>query len=152
MQNIDVIKRYSDELAKILTLSELISSYLSAVKPKTARGAKKQNDKGLTGLLRKEYALSDQEVQSILDAVAGKKKSGTKTTKSLSSIDVAQLKKDIDAAVAAMGITVRDQGSLSYEQYLRKIKSNLSVRKVKALQVLDLNQGRRTKRSSTRKK
>ncbi|MDR2033054.1 MAG: hypothetical protein LBP89_00220 [Helicobacteraceae bacterium] len=131
--------RYTEELGNILELSEAINRYTSGGRRRTrvAKAPKAQNDRLLVKLLKTKYALSEGDVGNILKIVEGKAATAvkTKTSASLSEEDRAKLKREIDALIAKIGITIRAE-NLSEVEYLRKIKGNLSVRKGKILAVV----------------
>ncbi|MDR2152328.1 MAG: hypothetical protein LBO72_05875 [Helicobacteraceae bacterium] len=131
-------KRYSEELGNILALSDLINRYTySGRRTRVAKAPKPQNNKPLVRLLKSKYALSESDLGGILKIVEGKAASAAKikAVASVSEADRAQLKRDIDALIAQIGVTIRAE-NLSEIEYLRKIKGNLSVRKGKILAVV----------------
>ncbi|MDR2639262.1 MAG: hypothetical protein LBC09_05445 [Helicobacteraceae bacterium] len=131
-------KRYSEELGNILALSDLINRYsFSGRRTRGSKAPKPQNNRALIRLLKSKYALNESDLGGILKIVEGKIAGGSKAKAAvgLSEADRAQLKKEIDALIAQIGITLREE-NLSEADYLRKIKGNLSVRKGKILSVV----------------
>ncbi|MDR1451464.1 MAG: hypothetical protein LBI57_03920 [Helicobacteraceae bacterium] len=131
-------KRYSEDLGNILALSDLINRYLSSGrKSRATKAPKPQNNRLLTRLLKSKYVLSGSDFGEILKIVDGKAASATrvKAAVGVSEADRVQLKNEIDALIARVGISIREE-NLNEADYLRKIKGNLSVRKGKILAVV----------------
>ncbi|MDR3347074.1 MAG: hypothetical protein LBN32_00515 [Helicobacteraceae bacterium] len=142
-------KRYGEELGDILALMELINRYLVVGRPgRAAKGVKAQNDKALVKLLKAQYALSEHEVGEVLKIVAGKKIGAVKAApERLSDYEKAQVRKEIDTLIDRIGITIRAQNS-NDDDFLRKVKGNLSVRKGKIMSVIHQTRERKTSKPS----
>ncbi|MDR0665022.1 MAG: hypothetical protein LBF86_05820 [Helicobacteraceae bacterium] len=131
-------KRYSEELGNILALSDLINRYSSGRRRTRAKKAPKpQNNKPLVKLLKSKYVLGESDLTGILKIVEGKIAAAakTKSSVSVSETDRAQLRREIDALISQIGITLRAE-NLSEAEYFRKIRGNLSVRKGKILSIV----------------
>lgn len=142
MAQVAVYKELGVELGNIAALNEMINNYLAKDKQSKARVAR-QSDRELTKVLKTHYQLNDGELAQIISIVEGKKidrKSGRVSKPT--NIDYSALKREIDSMIESIGITIRDQ-SLSEENYLKKVKANLSVRKGKI--VKQLHAGREKK-------
>lgn len=145
MEKVSTYKQAGVELGNIVALTEMINKYLAKDKKiKTTAKVVKQSDKELTKVLKTKYILSADEVSQILSMVDGKKivRKKAKATKEVDNTDYAALKRDIDTMVNTLEITIRDK-SLSEQNYLKKVKANLSVRKGKL--VNQLHSGREKK-------
>ena len=129
------LKRAGEDLGAIVALMEMINRYMATQK-KSGTKTPKQNDRALLKVLKSQYRLEEGEVAAILDRVAGKKADTKESKAALSESDRNALKGEIDQAIAALGITIRES-NLDEPTYLKKIKANLSVRKGKLMAQLD---------------
>jgi predicted small metal-binding protein len=132
------LKQVGESLGQIVALMEMINRYMASQK----RGkTPKQNDRALLKLLKKEYELDEAQMEQVLSIVAGHKKDA-KGSQTLSEDEKNQLKAQIDEAIAALGITIRES-NLDEIDYLKKVKANLSVRKAKLMAQLDPSREKR---------
>ncbi len=126
------LKQVGENLGQIAALMEMINRYMATQKrTKTP----KQDDRALLKLLKKEYQLESGQIDQILSLVAGCK-NDSKGAQPLNEEQKRSLKAQIDEAIDAIGITIREP-NLSESDYLKKIKANLSVRKAKLMAQLD---------------
>ena len=140
-------KRYGQELGDILALIELINRYLSVGRRGRApKSDKAQNDRSLVKVLKNDYSLAESDVNAILKVVAGKKSGKSQAAlKPVNETDRASLKKEIDSLVSKIGITIRSN-DLKEDDYLRKVKGNLSVRKGKIMSIVHPTREKRVKK------
>lgn len=138
------LKQVGESLGQIVALMEMINRYMASQKrTKTP----KQNDRTLLKLLKKEYELDESQMEQVLSVVSGHKKDA-KGSQALSEGEKSQLKAQIDEAIAALGITIRES-NLDEIDYLKKVKANLSVRKAKLMAQLDPSREKRRGRPRT---
>ncbi|GHV07148.1 hypothetical protein AGMMS50229_13370 [Campylobacterota bacterium] len=139
-------KRYGEELGDILALVDKLNRYLSVGRRgRVAKIDKPQNDKPLLKVLKNDYDLTEQETVAILKSVAGRKSGANKAVAvNLSDSEKTALRKEIDALVARIGVTIRVK-SANDEDYLRKVKSNILVRKGKILSIVHQTRERKPK-------
>ena len=138
-------QKYGQELGEVVALSELLGEYIGFLKSQSKGKRVKQNDKALVKVLKNEYELSSEETDQILSLVSGKRKGSSV----VSSGKADELKNRVNGMIENMGIRIRGAETMDEVEYLKKVKANLSVRKGKALNML--NPGREKRRGRPRK-
>lgn len=137
-------KELGVELGNIAALTEMINNYLSKDKQSKSKSVK-QSDRELVKVLKANYSLTSDELEKVLAIVDGKKLNAKKSRLVIpADLDFGALKRDIDSLISSLDITIRDK-NLSEENYYKKVKANLSVRKGKIVKQLHAGREKKTK-------